>query len=487
MVLEMAGSRIVAPYMGTSLVVWTSLIGIIMASLTLGYYMGGRLSDAHPSASYLSRIIAVAAAVTAVVALLSYTLLEALSSGVGNIYVSSVIASVCLFAPPSALLGMVSPFIVRLAIHNLGEAGETVGRFSALSSAGSILGTFLGGFVLVAHFSSQTILFMIAAVLAAVAFILRRTKIGAASAALIFTVSLVLGVSSEAGVLRARTSNQFRQIAGVETQYNSIKIMEAGYDASGTGAYRGIRILKMSPFAWQSIMYLDNPTELFSRYTQYVDLALRYYKPDAESALILGGAGYCIPKYLTASYPSLSVDVVEIDSGMTKVAREYFSLRDTPKQRIFHEDARVFLNREARDGSLKYDLVFDDAFSSADTLPFHLTTVECVKRVHDIMSPGGVFITNVIAPLDSKLLGGLYGAVAASFPNAMLYAIDNPENRQEVQNLLIIAVKSDTIPDAPPKDERVAEMLSHRVTKAYEPSVPPFTDALAPVELYNIR
>ena len=169
MVIEMVGSRVVAPYMGTSLVVWTSLIGIIMASLALGYWLGGVVSDKRPQTSVLSRIIAAAALLTACMAVASDPLLQAVASGLRNPYIGSIVASLCLFAAPSLLLGMVSPFIVRLAVRSVRSAGSAVGSFSALSSAGSIVGTFLGGFVLIAFLSSQTILLLTAAVLGVVA------------------------------------------------------------------------------------------------------------------------------------------------------------------------------------------------------------------------------------------------------------------------------------------------------------------------------
>ena len=123
MVLEMAGSRVVAPYMGTSLVVWTALIGIIMVSLTLGYWLGGKVADRRPEMKILHYIILAAAIVTAVVGAIASPVLEALSAGVRNVYAASVAASAVLFAVPSVLLGMVSPFTVRLAMHNVLSSG----------------------------------------------------------------------------------------------------------------------------------------------------------------------------------------------------------------------------------------------------------------------------------------------------------------------------------------------------------------------------
>ena len=203
MVLELAGSRVIAPYMGTSLVVWTSLIGIIMLSLTLGYWLGGVVSDRCPRPELLSNIIGAAAVVTIIVALAADPLLSALSGGVRNVYAASVIASALLFSVPSALLGMVSPFIVRLAMQSVASSGGTVGKFSAMSSAGSILGTFLGGFVLISFFSSLTIIFMVAFVLGLVAVLLRGASSKAARAphAVIVIAAVLLGGLSEVNML----------------------------------------------------------------------------------------------------------------------------------------------------------------------------------------------------------------------------------------------------------------------------------------------
>ncbi|MDR2137368.1 MAG: fused MFS/spermidine synthase, partial [Synergistaceae bacterium] len=130
MVLEMAGSRVIAPYMGTSLVVWTALIGVIMASLSTGYWLGGKAADLRPDQKVLARIVLLAAFCTGFLGFFAHPILTFLSGMMNNVYVSSVFAALLLFALPSVLLGMVSPFIVRLAMRDVGSSGETVGRFS---------------------------------------------------------------------------------------------------------------------------------------------------------------------------------------------------------------------------------------------------------------------------------------------------------------------------------------------------------------------
>jgi len=475
MVLEMAGSRVVAPYMGTSLVVWTSLIGIIMASLTLGYWLGGVVSDKRPSGNLLALIIGSAGAVTLVVGIAANPLLGVLSANVRNVYAGSVIAAVCLFALPSALLGMVSPFIVRLAMRAVASSGGTVGRFSALSSAGSILGTFLGGFVLISAFASQTILFIVAAVLGIVAMILRRA--GWKSAAPVLILAVLFGYMSERGELPMKPEG-----ITVDTLYNSIRVMERV--AFGTNLK--VRILQTDPMGAQSLMYVDRPDDLYSDYTKFYDLAF-HYKPDVKNVLMLGGGGYCVPKHLEATRPGVAVDVVEIDPGITGVAREYFNLSDNENRRIFHEDARIFLNRESEGGEAKYDAIFEDVFGSSYSIPFHMTTAECMKNIRALLPGDGVFVVNIISSLDGELFSGIYSSIAAAFPTVMIYPATYPNSAGTRQNIMIVALASGEAPYRPPGDDYMASLLAHRWTNHFEPKIAAFTDAFAPVEKYSLK
>ena len=149
MILELAGSRLVAPFFGTSLIVWTALIGIIMTSLCFGNWLGGSVADRRPEGKLLGRILMFAAIIISVTAFASNWILTSIQSLNLNLYVSAVYSAASIFAPSSLLLGMVSPFVARLAMENVDTSGAVIGRLSALNSAGSILGTFMGGFVLI--------------------------------------------------------------------------------------------------------------------------------------------------------------------------------------------------------------------------------------------------------------------------------------------------------------------------------------------------
>ena len=183
------------------------------------------------------------------------------------------------------------------------------------------------------------------------------------------------------------------------------------------------------PDGAQSLMYPDSPAELVSDYTRFYDLAF-HYKPDAKRILMLGGGGYCVPRHVLAER-NVSIDVVELDPGVTEAARRYFDLQDSPNLRIFHEDARSFLNRMAQDpeGQGAYDAVFMDVFGSWYSIPFHMTTVEAAQRIRALMAPDGVLITNVIAALSGRRSGvfqGIYAAFSQAFPRMLIFPASAP-------------------------------------------------------------
>jgi spermidine synthase len=394
-----------------------------------------------------------------------------------------------LFALPSLLLGMVSPFIVRLAMRDVGSSGETVGRFSALSSAGSILGTFLGGFVLISIFASGTILLLVAAALAFVACLLYRSVWKKAAA--ICVAFLLLTAGTKVWGMPMMPVGEH-----LDTRYNHIWVAEQTRPNGRRARYL------MTAAVWegaQSIIYTDNPSELVSDYTKFYDLAF-YYNPGVKNILMLGGGGYCVPRHLVATrsddlrLPTFSMDVVEIDPGITNTARKYFSLQDSPALSIHHEDARIFLNRAARDPLRKgsYDAVFADVFGSWYSIPFHLTTVEAAQAMSDLLTPDGVLVSNVISSLygpRSGVLHGIYAALSKVFPRVLLFPARDSSRAyaQSRQNIMVVAFKSENDPPVlPPYNPEIARLLSHRWSEPFVPTIPPFTDAFAPVEHYAL-
>lgn len=481
MVLEMAGSRVVAPYVGTTVIVWTALIGVIMASLCVGYWFGGIVADRRPEVRILARIVLFSSLLTGGMALIANPVLAFLASSITSVPLACILGALILFAPPSFLLGMVSPFIVRLAMLDVDSAGSTVGRFSALSSAGSILGTFLGGFVFISLFASGTILLLVATVLALVALMLYRSLWK--KAFLISLGFLALTVSTRVWGMPMMPVGEH-----IETPYNHIWVVER-MRSSG----RRVRIMMTDPNGAQSLIYTDNPNELVSDYTKFYDLAF-YYKPNTSKILMLGGGGYCVPRHVMATRQNVQMDVVELDKGITETAQKYFDLRDYPGLSINHEDARSFLNRSAANPKMigTYDAIFGDVFGSWYSIPFHLATVEATQKMYDLLAPDGILVSNVISSLygpKSGVFQGIYAAVSSVFPRVLIFPATAPDPKyaSSRQNLMIVAFKSsDDIPVLPPYNPETAALLSHRWNLPFTPTVPAFTDAFAPVERYSL-
>lgn len=481
MILELAGSRLVAPYFGTSLIVWTALIGIIMTSLCLGNWLGGSIADKRPEAKLLGRILMFCAVIIAVTAFYSNWILNELQNLRLNLYVSSVYASLSIFAPSSLLLGMVSPFVARLAMQDVKSSGAVVGRLSALNSAGSILGTFMGGFVLISLFPSAVILMLVASIVALLSVLVYTGAWRKIISCIVFFA--VIGGAFYADRNGLPFSPVLEQI---DTAYNHISLAESIDRRNG----RRVRIMITDPDAAQSLMYLDNPSELVSDYTKFYDLAFRY-KPDIKRVLMLGGGGYSVPKHVLSEYDGVSIDVVELDPGITETARKYFHLEDDERLTIYHEDARTFLNRAVYDKAEPYDAIFMDTFNSATVIPFQLATAEAGSRLRSLLKPDGVLIVNIIASVygtKSGVFHGIYKAFGQSFSAMMIFPANAPEPKYAyaLQNIMLVA--GDFVPNAPVPGDKYEKLLKHQWLEPFVPdnAVPAFTDAFAPVERYAL-
>ena len=485
MVLEMVGARVMAPHLGTSVIVWTSLIGVVLACLACGAWLGGRLADKKLSPGVLARILAGAGVGCAFTALAHPLVGAFVTDSVQNIYLAAVVAAVCLFALPAVLFGMVSPYIIRLRLADLATSGATVGRLYALSTTGSILGTFLGGFVLISWFPSTQILLGTGGGMVLLSLLVCVKKPLPRVGMLLLCPLVIWGsVSYNAWLTQRGTPPP------VETPYNSIRIMDAL-----THENRAVRLMATDPGYSQSGMYLDNPSELYFEYTRYYTLGTVLF-PQSTRVLMLGGGGYSVPKWLLAGHGGLDsdklrLDVVELDAGMTRVAKQYFALPDDPRMTITHEDARrhITVNKQ------QYDLVFVDVFNSHYSVPFHMGTVEAAKDLRRAVAPGGALLMNIISAFageDGHILRGIHGALATSFPEIHVFAVHPGTPLDQVQNLMVLA-----LPEARPDlaqalqagqgswSAPVRAMLNTRITAPVPKGTPPLRDELAPVERYS--
>jgi len=473
MIFELAGSRVLGPYLGTSIFIWTSLIGIILGSLSLGYFIGGRLADKRPSYSMLAWIILIAALLIGFTTLVKEFFLFNLPKAISGLKWQSIAASVFLFAPASIFLGMVSPYAVRLKIKALQTSGTTVGNLYAISTVGSIAGTFAAGFVLIPVMGTTNILMTITALLAILAIILfileRRTTISIFP----FLLLLISGYN-----LYAYNTNP-KPYLDCDTQYSRVWI----YDATDQSTGKPIKFMRINNES-SSAMFTGSD-ELVFPYTRAYRL-LEHYIPDPKSILILGGAGYSFPKFCLARYPGAKVDVVEIDPELTELAREHFKLKDDPRLKIFHEDARTFINR----GEGKYDVIIGDAYKSLYTIPWHLTTVEAAIKAYNMLNDGGCLLQNIISPITgdgSAFLKAELATFRTVFPYVYVFAVTEPGDLKEVQSVMMVAIRTDQEPERTNTDAELAGLLKADVTPLITTDLPVLTDEFAPVDNYTNR
>lgn len=476
MVYEITGSRIVSPFIGASTYVWTSLIGVILGALSLGYWLGGKFADKHPNVKILAGVIFAAGGAVSLTVLVKELILAAIAATPLGLGSKAVLASLFLFAPASVLLGFVAPYAAKLRISSTDVSGRTVGRLYALSTVGSIVGTFLSGFVLIPFVGSTRTLYLVAASLfilglSLAAFSVTQPRIAA------ITLFVLAVLSNEFTAYEMRRDRYFFDI---DTEYSRVQVFEATEPRSG----RRIRALVTDPFFIQSAVFLDSDDVVFD-YNKFYDLA-EIFKPSPRRTLMIGGAGYSYPRHYLERFAGSTIDVAEIDPQMTEIARKHFRLHDDPRMRIFHEDGRVYLNSAATDS---YDVVLMDAFGSLFTVPYQLTTMEAVREIKRVLKPDGVVIFNIGSALTGeagRFLRAEMKTYAQLFGQVHIFKVHPELADDRLQNFIIVASDSEMRTDAGNSDEDIAKLLGRRVNHNPDAGgIDILTDDLAPVEYYN--
>jgi spermidine synthase len=201
---------------------------------------------------------------------------------------------------------------------------------------------------------------------------------------------------------------------------------------------------------------------------------------------MIGGAGYAFPQEYLKTYPLARMTVVEIDPGMTDIARNLFRLKDDPRLSIEHADGRVFLNSA---GSGSYDAILMDAFGTLFSVPYQLTTKEAATQISRVLDDRGVVIFNLgsaIAGDSSRLLHAELSTYREVFPSVHVFKVNTDYTDEQVQNVMIVACKTPCLESpSTTSDQEIADLLSHRRTIDPVASIPVLTDDLAPVEYYN--
>src|SRR5580765_816456 len=321
---EIAASRLVAPYFGSSDVVWANVIGLMLAFLALGYWLGGRAADARPEPELLGQILLAASLLLAATPFVARPLLHRALDGFDSLSIGVVAGSfigvLALFILPVTLNGAVAPFAVRLALTNVEEAGRVAGRLYALSTVGSILGTFLAALVAIPLLGTRRTLFVTAGLLALAAVPLARRRALALAASLAVVAALAPGgIKRSAGV-----------IWEADSQYQYVRVLQYGDGSRALELNEGI--------AQQSVWY---PHSVLTG--GYWDLFLvlpKLLDRPPRTMLVIGDAGGTIPRAYGRFYPGVQIDGVELDPKVSEAGRRYFGLDAIRRLRTITADGR---------------------------------------------------------------------------------------------------------------------------------------------------
>jgi spermidine synthase len=427
--LEIVGSRVLAPVFGTSLFVWGALITTFLAALAAGYALGGALSDRRPEPAVLANVLAIGGAVLFFAFVSPDALLEAL----GRVPVPDrfrvLVASVVLFGPPSVLMGMVTPFAVRLSAKEIATVGSASGRLSALSTAGSILGTFTTAFFLIPMFATRPILFGLGTALLAASLLVPAPRL---VRRFVFTVFAVL--AGAAVFLRTPNFVQTPGLAGTliyqkETAYHRLRVVDQGLRRA---LYFDNRMQGYAPV---------RPGVVLSRtYTDGLALSLVFPAKTRRVVVIGLGAGM-VPSLLTARAPEIETTSIEIDPEVVAVARRYFAFSPDANDRVIVGDGRRELDRQV-DGA---DIIIVDAYFS-DSLPFHLITKEFDEMCARKLGPDGALAINFGGELTgsrNQLFWASLKTLGEVFPRLYVFSPELKSGQVPFRsNAIVVATRS---------------------------------------------
>lgn len=429
--LEIVASRVIAPYFGNSIYVWGSLIGVFLAALAAGYFLGGRVADRWPSPAAFAGLVFLAGALVFPIPIVAPRILEAIELADLGPRGNPLGGSIALFFLPGVVMGMVSPFAIRLRARTVATIGNVAGVLYALSTLGSIAGTLMAAFVLIAVAGVRAIVHLLGAVLMALAVLgwLSDRRLGMAAGATVVAGVLVIGVPL-AGPRTVPEGLRFER----DTVYHRIAVTDEG----------GTRFLKLDAY-WQSGMDLADPRRTVFVYSDYLHLPV-LFRPDARRVLFVGLGGGTAPKRYHEDYPTMTVDVVELDPAVVRVARRYFGLPEDARLHLIAQDGRLFLSR-ARD---RYDIIILDAYL-IDTIPFHLATREFLETARAHLTPGGIVASNVIGALASPRSGffrALYKTYRAVFPTVYVFPVDWERfgSPGTLRNIILVATEQPVLP-----------------------------------------
>lgn len=431
MVLELIASRILSPYVGSSNLIWTTIIGIMLTSMSIGYWLGGKKADQNKEndINILANYLLIAAIATSLIPILETVFVNTLAQAVNQLIIVAIISATIVFGIPSFLLAAVSPIAVKLKNNAPDNVGATSGKISSLSTIGSIFGTFFAGFILIPNLGVRTIILGCSILLWILSFMLFKNKDKKYYVLIIIELIAIIGLN----ILGAQIfkNKNIDIIKDVDSEYSRIWVKEIQVDQA---KYKTLQV----DTGLES--YINQETgEMGAQYLTYFDL-FEYYNKEAKSTLMLGGAAYTYPMHYLNKYQDKTIDVVEIDKKMTEISEEEFGLdTNNPNLKIYTTDGRSFLNYN----ETKYDTILIDAFKGLNA-PFELTTYEAMQKAYNNLNENGMVITNIISSIEgekSDFIKYEYNTYKAIFDDVKMFKVRTNADSEETQNLILVGFK----------------------------------------------
>lgn len=424
MALEILGSRLLAPVFGNSLFVWGALIGVILAAMSSGYAFGGWASDRYAGGTVLAGLLLFSGAWTFLVAWASQPILFQVDAWIQDPRWGPCLAATILLAPPAFGLSGVLPAMLRLAVSDMGHLGRHTGRMIALSTVGSLIGTWGTAFFLLSWIGSQALVAWLGSiqVVLGLLWLWKGAKVGPARK--------LLGLACS-GLFVALALHPIQKLNPPVHQEDS--------------PYQQVRVRDDQLFRYlvldrtfHAVMWKADPLPLFLPYSQLMVASLALVD-QPHRGLILGHGGGSLAKWLAHYWPDLEMDIVEFDPVVVRVAEDYFDYHPPANHHVWVKDGRAFLNATSQ----VYDVIWIDAFAR-HMIPFHLTTKEFYAAVRAHLKPNGVVAVNLASSgeeVDNTRAAAVVQTMRGEFPVIETFGVKGPwkSGQTKAENLIFFA------------------------------------------------
>lgn len=479
LVVEVTATRILSPYFGNTIYTVSSVIGVVLAALSVGYYLGGVLSDKYPKIQIFYYLIVCSGFSLLFLSYLNVFLLPLLGNLLSIISGPLITASL-LFFMPSFILGMLSPFAVKLqqSLTAKDKVGTSAGKVFFWSTLGSIFGSLITGFYLIPHFGTNQIVFAVGLLLILLGLsglILAGNK----NKKILLIIFLLAGIFF---LIKPGSGDSF--LFSRDGIYEKISIYDGEYNGRPARFFQQDR-------SSSGAMYLDSG-ELVFDYTKYYQL-YKLFNPEIRNALVIGGGAYSIPKALIANLAKVRVDVTEIEPSLFALAEKYFRLKSDGRIKNFTVDGRRFLNNSSKN----YDYIFSDVYYSLFSVPAHFTSREFYSSAKNKLNQNGLFIANLIGDLSRTKPSLIFSEIRTFrtvFPNSYFFAVDSPA-KTDPQNIIFVGynsnkkIKFDGEKIRHDRDIIISSLEKHRIDlDRYELSrYPVLSDNYSPVDFLTAK